>query len=79
MHGAEGKRVVNVDQYPGSRRYPGGVELLAPQLRSGAQRGEVEPPLASGIGQEAPVGRTCGARSNKLTDGIHAAHPDRVT
>ena len=79
MHGAKGKRVVNVDQYPGSQRYLGYVELLAPELRSGAQCGEVQRPLAACIGQEAPMCRTRGARSDKLTDGIHAAHPDLAT
>jgi hypothetical protein len=79
MHGAKGKRVVNVEQHPRSWRYPDGIELLAPDLRRSAQRGEVQRPLAARIGQKAPVRRTGGAGSDKLTDGIHAAHPDLAT
>jgi hypothetical protein len=79
MHGAERKWVVNVDQYPGVRWYSGGVELLVPELRSGAQHGEVERPLATSVGQEAPVRRTGGVRSDKLMNSIHAADPDLAT
>jgi hypothetical protein len=42
VYNAKREWVFHVDQYPGSRWHPGGVELLAPSLCSGVQGGEVE-------------------------------------
>jgi hypothetical protein len=71
VHRAERQRIVDVDEDPGTRRYPGGVELPAPAIHSRAQHGEVEGPFAACVGQETPVWIAPGALGDKLAKGGH--------
>lgn len=67
VHDAKRERVFDIDEHSGTRRRPGGVELLAPYVGCGVQHGEVEGPLAARVGQATLVRLAGGPLSEKLT------------
>jgi len=72
VHRAECQRIIDVDEDPGTWRYPGGVEFTMPGIRSRAKHGEVERPFAARVGQKTSVWGCLGALGDKLAKGGHS-------